>query len=339
LKQEKARSLLLEKQLADSVQKENVAVRERDEMQKALEASRIDLEKQKEEHQRVNAVLRDEVAAAKAKIESLETALKRAYQEAEDLRKSLNVEMEEQARDNVLLREEVRAARAELQTARAEAETARTLLSSRQHHVGSEGGGEFQCLLRDRELLATQLGEAQQQLKAIASAARSGTKEGNQRVVAPLPPVVEVLPVIVPEATSADIALQNRFKLPQGERQIAMHGCTFAKQAHGFLYLFHEHLCFGPSAVKSFYDQHDLVIPLVQIAAIDKSGSTTHVRVLLKDGTVHDFSGIKHRKVFAVQVRSASARCGTAVEILRDGIEDLKSGILPDLKEDDFIVM
>jgi hypothetical protein len=140
------------------------------------------------------------------------------------------------------------------------------------------GEAEFQCLLRDRELLSSQLLEAQRRLKELENKPEEKKKERREVM---LPPPVETQSLLVAPLTPADLALQKKFGLPESERQIAVHGGTFLQQ-HGFVYLSDEHICFGGSAVKSFFEKKDLIIALKNVAAIDKTGSKSHVKIVLK---------------------------------------------------------
>ncbi len=269
----------------------------------------------------------------------LQQQLAVSQQQAEAAKKSAE---EEAARSARLVAESAAAAhavellRSEARAAKEEVDAAKTLLAARQKPRMDDS--EFQCLQRDREMLADQLFEANRRLAALEKPQGGGSKQSAAAAVTvAAPPVVEVQPLILPEATEADLLLQKRFKLPATERQEAVHGCSHAG-THGFLYLSAEHVCFGGSAVKSFFDQRDVVIGLTQIAALDKTGKT-HVRVMTKDGAVHEFASFRHRKELCTQIRQAAAKLGgVRIEILREGHEDDKSGIT-DITEDDFVVV
>ena len=225
--------------------------------------------------------------------------------------------------------------RAEARAAKEEAEAAKALLAARQKPRMDDS--EFQCLQHDRELLADQLYEAQRRIKSLEMAATASAGPG-RGTAARGEELVEVQPLIVPEPTEADLLLQSRFKLPASERQTAVHGCTLGT-THGFLYLSADHICFGGSAVKSFYDQaRDVVLAVGEVAALDKTGKT-HLRVRMRDGTAHDFAGLRHRKLLAVQICTAAARLGAPrIDILREGQPDAKSG-MTDLTDDDFVLL
>ena len=337
LKQEKARSSGLEAQLTESNQVVSAA-------RAQAEAAVLEADKAKRDLANVQAEILAMRKTFEQQARDAEAIAKLSVEQGEKERLGLLEQLKkaEQVRDDeIRLRQERERELAErteaLRVACAEADAATIMLGARQQqHHENHGAEEFHCLLRDREMLAAQLYEAQRQLKALEVPGRKPAAVSAAPAAVAEP--VETLPLIVPPATDADIALQKRFALPESERQIAVHGATFLGQ-HGFVYLADEHICFGGSAVKSFYEKKDLVLPLKQVSAIDKTGSKSHVKLLLKDGTVHELSGLKHRKVFAVQVRSASARLGTAIDILRDGKMDLDSGVLPDLQEDDFLLV
>jgi hypothetical protein len=145
--------------------------------------------------------------------------------------------------------------------------------------------------------------------------------------------------LIVPELTEADLLLQSRFKLPESERQTAVHGCSLGA-THGFLYLSAEHLCFGGSSVNSFFDQaRDVVLKMGDVVSLDKTGKT-HLKVRTRDGAMHEFASLRHRKLLAVQISNAAARLGAPrVEILREGHPDANTGIGSAIDDDDFVLV
>jgi hypothetical protein len=350
LNKERARTVELEKELESrkEAQQNSVAAAvvqaSLEEANVALARARQELEKERQERatEQKGAAARDQewkarVAAMQTREAQLLEQVAAAKQETEASAAHAN----RFARELAATSQAGEKLKADARAAKEEAEAAKTLLAARQKPRMDDS--EFQCLQRDREMLSDQLYEAQRRIKALEqgpapSAPRRGGG-GKAPVAQRREEVVEVQALIVPEPTEADLLLQSRFKLPESERQTAVHGCSLGA-THGFLYLSAEHLCFGGSSVNSFFDQaRDVVLKMGDVVSLDKTGKT-HLKVHTRDGAMHEFASLRHRKLLAVQISNATARLGAPrVEILREGHPDANTGIGSAIDDDDFVLV
>lgn len=175
-------------------------------------------------------------------------------------------------------------ARQALAEALQRAESAEAQLLSRERHVGTE---ELQCLQRDRQALAVQLQEAKEELKRL--------RRGGVPLPVALVPNDQHQPL-----KEEDMQLQKRFGLDHSQMILSVHGAALGPQ-HGHLWLTRNFLCFGGSALQSFYDQQDWTIPVDTLVALDSVGMGKLVLHRQEEKAV-TLSGIRERDELVRQV-------------------------------------
>lgn len=292
------------------------------------QARRAAAAEQQHAAERHESELRDALARSTAEAEAQEraaqlaardaiAALAHARAEAEAARVALEAEWTHRLREAQAAHEE-REGQLARRVAELEVEVRREAELLALHRSGAEvderpqsvvGRDELRCLQRDREMLAEQVRDLQRQLSTRRSLQSSKGKEeaSVEDEPRPGPCVTDPQPDVEPPATGeADVILQRRFKLPVTQRQMALHGCA-ESGANGFAYLTQQYLCFGSSAVSSFFAHKDVVVPLTDVVSVDKTGKTTLV-VARHDSSTITLKGLRERRQLAVQMRDAVLR-------------------------------
>jgi hypothetical protein len=132
-----------------------------------------------------------------------------------------------------------------------------------------------------------------------------------------------------PVLSEDDSNFQARFKLPAEELILAYHGANVGPQ-HGHVWLSKRYLCFGGSAIKSFYDQKDLMVRLDSIISLDRVGHGKLI-ILQQDENRVTISGLRLRDELVEQIVAAIG--DRTVTVLKEGEKN------DDRVADDFIIV